>query len=340
MINPKASSESITSTEDVNSSRDVSRIVWLYRRFLCYGVLFSAVYAAFCSFAKWYWLPDLAVNFRVQVAMLTGFFFILCLISRKFLLVTCSLFALIVNTAPLLNYAMPKTLTPVGLIGRGFSLRIMSVNVLTENERYDRFVELVKRRDPDIIAVLEVNQIWGSELAELVDGYPHQKIFPREDNFGIGILSKFPFSDFKLIDGLENGPPLIHCKLSVNEAPYELIAVHPIPPLSPKYFKQRNRQLISAAKLFEQPHGRIMLGDFNMTPWSPAFKEILAAGDLKDSSKNRSIFSTWYPAGQSLVGLKIDHILVSSDFNVGDFRVSKDFGSDHRAVLVEFRSDF
>lgn len=335
MTNPEFSKDTKMSTEDVKSPHDVSRTVWLYRRVLWYSILFSAVYAVFCFFANWYWLPDLAVNFRVQVAMLTGIVFILCLISRKFLLVTCSLVVLMINAGPLMSYAIPNNLIPVGIIGRGFSLRIMSVNVLTENERYDRFVEMVKREDPDIIAVLEVNQVWGSELAELVDDYPYQKILPREDNFGIGILSKFPFSDFKLIDGLESGPPIIHCKLLVNEeAPYEIIAVHPIPPLSLKYFKQRNRQLISAAKLFEQPKRRIMLGDFNMTPWSPAFQEILAAGELKDSSKNKSFFSTWYPAGQSWVGLKLDHILVSSDLNDGEFRVSKDFGSDHRAVMA------
>ena len=47
------------------------------------------------------------------------------------------------------------------------------------------------------------------------------------------------------------------------------------------------------------------VGDFNLTPWSPHFQDLLSRGDLRDSSLGRGIQNTWYKFPTLLCGLPL-----------------------------------
>jgi endonuclease/exonuclease/phosphatase (EEP) superfamily protein YafD len=80
-----------------------------------------------------------------------------------------------------------------------------------------------------------------------------------------------------------------------------------------------------------------MVGDFNLTPWSPVFDAVLSAGQLNDTGMGFGVRPTWYVFPTWAGGLKIDHILSSQNIAAVNYRVGPDVGSDHRAVILDFR---
>jgi endonuclease/exonuclease/phosphatase (EEP) superfamily protein YafD len=75
------------------------------------------------------------------------------------------------------------------------------------------------------------------------------------------------------------------------------------------------------------------MGDLNATPFSPRFKNLLIDCGLRDSSLGFGITRTWH-SEIPLLGLPIDHILVSRDLAVISREVGPKVGSDHRPVMV------
>jgi endonuclease/exonuclease/phosphatase family metal-dependent hydrolase len=84
----------------------------------------------------------------------------------------------------------------------------------------------------------------------------------------------------------------------------------------------------------------LILGDFNITPYSPRFRAMLEAGGLRyvhlGWSWPRSWPSPHYGRIQKYVrGFPIDHILTSRHFSVAHARALESVGSDHYPVTAE-----
>ena len=111
-------------------------------------------------------------------------------------------------------------------------------------------------------------------------------------------------------------------------------------------WEARNEQLFNIAARFDENTCNVMVGDFNLTPWSPNFQKVVAAGNLTDASKKPSgptpgltlsgLTPTWYGFPTWIGGLKIDHALVSNEVSVEDLEIGPDVDSDHRALILDF----
>ena len=80
----------------------------------------------------------------------------------------------------------------------------------------------------------------------------------------------------------------------------------------------------------------IVMGDLNLTPWSPLFRDFLIAADLHDASRGHGLTPTWYRWPFFPFGLVLDHGLASQDIVCTKRAVQGDVGSDHRPVTFEF----
>jgi endonuclease/exonuclease/phosphatase (EEP) superfamily protein YafD len=87
--------------------------------------------------------------------------------------------------------------------------------------------------------------------------------------------------------------------------------------------------------------GTIVLGDFNLTPWSPRFRDALARSGLTPAGDYRLWPRTFpaMPAARLLFflsgGIPIDHVLVSGDLGVSRVVRGPFIGSDHYPVYAE-----
>jgi endonuclease/exonuclease/phosphatase (EEP) superfamily protein YafD len=214
-------------------------------------------------------------------------------------------------------------------------IRVIFLNVHTENSRTDRVVSFVKAERPDILALLEVNHGWIEELGDVRALLPHYREEPREDNFGIAFYSRHPIETADVIRLGEFELPSIIARLRLDGQRLHVVATHPLPPVSIGRWEARNEHLRLVASHAKELEGEtILVGDLNVTSWSSLFRGFVRDSGLRDARKGFGLRPSW-PSFFPPMGIPIDHALVSSGIVVHRFRCGPNLGSDHYPVVVD-----
>ena len=304
------------------------------------GVLSVGTLATF--FARFHWIAEIFCHLRIQLIVgLVACLVVTLLMKQKWRSLTATAF-IVANAIWILPYFLPastKRATEYASVVTNPSIKIMSANVLTSNRQYESFIDTVKQYDPDVLIVMEINQAWSDKISNGLDQkYPYKKGISKEHNFGIGILSKLPLTQVDSIIAEDTGLISLDAQVETPSGrPLRVIGTHPFPPLSQHCFESRSKQLVHIAGLLDPLEDNVIAGDFNLTPWSPIFSDVLAAGDLKDSRIGFGPACTWNAFPSFIGGIQIDHVLTSQSIKILDHQVTEDFGSDHRAVVVEIQ---
>ncbi|MCC5613149.1 endonuclease/exonuclease/phosphatase family protein [Nostoc sp. CHAB 5834] len=157
--------------------------------------------------------------------------------------------------------------------------------------------------------------------------YPHSAVNARFDPFGIAVFSKRPL-DTPQFRNPKVGTPYFTAtvRLQDNRA-VSLGVVHPFPPLTAEDYGNREFQISEAARSLLRGNPRILMGDFNATPWSASLRKLEYKGWRRASSL--------LPTQSLLGGLPLDHVLVSHDWSQVNTSVGPALGSDHRPVTAK-----
>ena len=148
----------------------------------------------------------------------------------------------------------------------------------------------------------------------------------------IALLARNPFqSDSIHIPARLAFRAYLQADLDAKWQDVRVVALHGMVPVTPGGTIARNTLIASAAETAQGASSFIMLGDFNMTPWSTTFRRLPGqrAGDPRG-------VTTW-PVAIGPFGIAIDHIIFSGDLELVETELLPDIGSDHRAVLARFR---
>jgi endonuclease/exonuclease/phosphatase family metal-dependent hydrolase len=174
-------------------------------------------------------------------------------------------------------------------------------------------------------------------LAPLSSRYPHRFTLARHDAFGIALLSRYPLEAAH--DVALGATAVIDARVVAPGGAVRFIGVHLRPPMSAQYAHERDTELEALAEhVANIAEPRVVLGDFNMTPYSPYFAGFLEVTGLRDPRAEFGLGFTW-PTFFPLLGIPIDHCLVSADLGVAQYRRLADFGSDHYPVLARLVQD-
>jgi endonuclease/exonuclease/phosphatase (EEP) superfamily protein YafD len=115
-----------------------------------------------------------------------------------------------------------------------------------------------------------------------------------------------------------------------------VLAIHPVSPVSARRARHRDAQLEFAAQWALAHRGpAIVVGDFNATPWSHAFRRLLAATDLANSQRGFGVEASYSAHTSFLFRVPIDHLLHTPDLAVLDRRLGPAIGSDHFPLIVD-----
>jgi endonuclease/exonuclease/phosphatase (EEP) superfamily protein YafD len=283
-------------------------------------------------FGEWFWMFELTSHFRVQYAVLLGLATIILGIRRKWRA------TLLFATFTSINTCLLIPLIPA--LDRHSnqadnSIRLLAWNVNSQNTRYDELTRLISEHDPDLVLAMEVNQEWERHIRSLTN-FPNQHAVPRNDNFGIALISRLDAPVSETLELGEAGVPSILTTLPLNGRWLSILSTHPLPPAGSQYSRMRNEQLHRVADWSNaQTNAVIVLGDLNVTPWSPVFSGFTERTRLVNSAEGRGFHGTW-PSGFPLMRIPIDHFLHSTNIVVTRREVLETTGSDHLAQLLEF----
>lgn len=262
---------------------------------------------AFGFLGRFFWFLDLFSHFRVQYAISLSALGFLMLGGRRCKTATLFLFFAGVNLALVLPLYFGGASVKADAAPK---LRAMLLNVNTRLGDADRVREVISATDPDILVLEEISSYWMSQLAWLTNSLPHSLVQPREDNFGIGLFSKLPLSDSKVVYIGDAAVPSILATVSAAHTNLRVIATHPLPPGGREYSRWRNDQLERLPDYVRSNLPILLLGDLNVTPWNYYFRRLLTRTGLRDSAKGFGVQPTW-PNYNPLLRIPIDHCLHS-----------------------------
>ncbi|MDG4555223.1 MAG: endonuclease/exonuclease/phosphatase family protein [Candidatus Competibacter sp.] len=283
-----------------------------------------------------WWIFELASHFRLQYALALGLCLPPLLYGRRYRWATVfGMFALL-NALLLAPRLLPRA-EAVAHQGTGRpTFRVLLANVNSANRDYPQIRRSIVEHDPDFIVLLEVTPWLLERLAEFAGRYPYRVSAPREDPFGIALLGRQPLSRAEVVQFGAAGLPSIAAEVAAGGDRFILLGTHPPPPVSAVSAQDRNEQLTALA-LFARhaPHPTLLLGDLNVSPWSPYFTRLLADSGLRDSADGRGILPSW-PVGLAPLWIPIDHALFSDGIRILRRETGSPLGSDHYPVVVDF----
>jgi endonuclease/exonuclease/phosphatase (EEP) superfamily protein YafD len=212
-------------------------------------------------------------------------------------------------------------------------IRVVTVNLSTLDFAAAPLLDIIRAESPDVLLLVEFTRFWEERLQELDAIYPHRLKLPARGPFGLALLSRYELAAAKRFE--LTGTPAIEARVDVGAGSFTVLGVHLRPPLNRELALVRNRQLELLAELRATVSGPVMvIGDFNITPFSPFFAAWLAATGLRNAGAGRGPRFSW-PAFLPILGIPIDHCFVSEEFEVTAYRRLPAFGSDHYPVLAE-----
>jgi endonuclease/exonuclease/phosphatase (EEP) superfamily protein YafD len=229
---------------------------------------------------------------------------------------------------------------------------VLTFNILTGGAPAEDALAAIAAAAPDIVCLQELTpKLAQSFVQRLGDTYPHRVFEPRRHTQGIGIASRFPLADTRILTlGLRYLPvAAAHVNLAGDRV--NLACVHFIPPhsgfgqtddLVRLYEDNRSIRVGQARRLLEHMDGAggpaIVLGDFNEWPGQAAL-EALSASGFKDAchARRSRCGPTWPGHVVPLPALfRVDHIL-GRGVAFTDAAVLQAGGSDHYPVAARFR---
>jgi endonuclease/exonuclease/phosphatase (EEP) superfamily protein YafD len=282
------------------------------------------------SCGAWSWAFDLCSHFRWYYFVIALVWNVAVLRRYRRPMFWALAVTVVWNGWLLLPYYVPAAAPPAYVEGAQVSL--ISLNVYTANQNKPAVLDYLRRRQPDLVVVMEVDDRWAAALTELQDVYPHQFVQPRPDNFGIGVLSRWPLTEPRFVEFAKTQVPNVVTMFERDGSPFVLVATHPLPPIGAERTRERNEQLRAVADFVKHsPLPCVVAGDFNATPWSSAFRDFTSFSGLRDSALGRGVQGSWN-AKHPLVRIPIDHVFVPREAVVTRRVVGPYVGSDHFPV--------
>lgn len=307
------------------------------RRWLRWGarVAVTGAYAASLGgfLGSWSWVFGLLDPFRAQYALGALGLAVLAALAGGRRSVALALGVAGLNAVPILPAWLPPAAAEARPAEPG--LRLLVLNVGLGNRQYARVAELLRREDPDLVGLVEVDASWLRALAPALGGYPVQHEHPLPGAFGIALYARRGIEQVEVAVLGERDLPSLVARGRLGGEPLHLVLTHPYPPVTRRAWASRERQMAAIAEhLRDLPGHRVVAGDLNATPWSPTLRGLRRALDLHDTRRGFGLQATW-PAGTPWLRIPIDHVLVSDGLVAVDRRVGPPVGSDHLPVIVD-----
>lgn len=277
---------------------------------------------------------ELTTHFRLQYALAATACTVLLVFFHSWKLLPLALVCAVVNCRFILPYYVAAR---VASATDALSLRLMHANVLVSNKNYAALTALVEEAQPDIVVLQEFTEAWQEQLRHpLGSQYPYSKLAPSPGGSGMAIYSRHPLEEAQVLTLDASDHLAILARVNLYGVPLTILALHPPTPIRPKDFPRRNQQFARAASIMRETTGpKLVVGDLNMTVWSPYYTDLLAESGLRDARQGFGLLPSWPMPLPTPFQIPIDHCLVGDGVVVQGVRTGRRTGSDHRPLLVE-----
>jgi endonuclease/exonuclease/phosphatase (EEP) superfamily protein YafD len=298
---------------------------------------------------QYWWVFDLVSHFRLQYFIVLVVLVVFFVKEKKWKSTGVGLFFGVANFILISPY--------IGTINSDTEegqpkIRILSMNLSHTNSSYKKAILLIRKTQPSVLVLQELSNSWENGLGEALVQFPYSVKIPKNTMDGVdSMLPNFLIPKEKLFIGLyshlsferimidrPDGFPVSYIRGSFKfkENIFTLFGVHLTSPVGKYRTDLRNKQLASLAEEIQKNNQpTVVVGDFNITPWSSYFEKFIQKTRLRDTRKGIGVYPTWLAQFPPLA-IPIDHGLTSNGIKFGSFSLGSSFGSDHLPIILDF----
>lgn len=289
-------------------------------------------------FSSQHWVAELFSHFRFYYLLAQAILALIFLHTRHRVLLALTVLLSVPNALQVLPYMTPL------IVGRSVAalpeeqVSIVTMNVDYRSSDHESMLNYLASGTTDVIVVSEYTPAWESALAVLDATHPYRIGKSRSDPWGLAVFSRLPFISAELLDlGITDS---VHARVVIDlgGTPLEIFAVHLMVPTTKEKAGMRNAQLAALAErmsLTKNP--RMLVGDLNITPFSPFFDDFLDATGLVDTRRPFGFHVTW-PTTALPIWIPIDHCLADPSIKILSVQQGPQFGSDHYPLEIAVQS--
>lgn len=297
------------------------------------GAALLTLAAALVTRLQWTaWPFELISNFPVQLTVVAGLILLAALLLRAWITVGVVGLALLLTGS-----TVAGTLTSDARAARvaGVRLTIGHLNAQTRAVDTAALGAYIERTRPDVFVVLDPLQADVPALTRAAPGYEVRR---TGSHAGVPnyvrtvVLSRIPLTGVDHPVDPDLGPSAVNFRTADTALGVDVLVIGTESPTTPARAQRRDRVLDAAARWSRQHRPkRVVMGDFNSTPWSPSFEQLRRDGRLFDSLDGFGIQASW-PESNVLLRIPIDHALLGPALAATDRGTGPSFGSQHRLL--------
>lgn len=284
-------------------------------------------------FSGW-WVFDLFSHFRVQY-VLTGFLIVPFLLwLRKYWVAGVVAMALLFHSVALWPYLQGSRVIAGPELPT--HITVLFANIYYEDPDFDKITQLVQRTSPDVIILAEVPKKDYEKLASLLQTeYPVSYFEEGKGAYDMSFFSKTEPSAFQVLSFSDENPSMF-AQFEQEGHFINIIGIHPHSPIASEDTRARDQHLkASLAYAAHLTDPTVVVGDFNISQFSPKFQRMLKDYGMIDTQLEFGLQPSWNADLLPLFRIPIDQVVVTENVEVYDRYIGEPTGSDHLPVIVK-----
>jgi endonuclease/exonuclease/phosphatase (EEP) superfamily protein YafD len=195
-----------------------------------------------------------------------------------------------------------------------------------------------KKAAPDIIALQNVSNPWRTAAQQISETYPYRASALHGEIIKEELLSRFPILSAQVFHPAGQRTALAAVVL-FNGVPFRVIVMAPNKASNSERWAERNQYMGLVAQWASNQSRRgeplTIVGDWNVTPWSPAYRSFLETTGLVPAIHQPLPPTTHHLTLLPFMGPSDDHIAVSQKLGVRSCETGPDLGADHIPVVCQ-----
>lgn len=211
-------------------------------------------------------------------------------------------------------------------------------NVFQYNREFEKTLNLIQIKDPDLVFLVETDQTWADALTPLHLTFEHRILLPLENTYGLVLYSKLPFKRQQIHYLINEEIPSLEIDVELrNGQLITIYAIHPAPPVPGESLSSTERDaeiLVVGKKSKENPQPSLVIGDLNDVAWSYTTSLFLKISEMADPRRGRGFYNTFH-AKYPFFRWPLDHVFLSKHFGLSKIHVLKSIGSDHFPIELK-----
>jgi endonuclease/exonuclease/phosphatase (EEP) superfamily protein YafD len=318
---------------------------------LGFGMNILAIFAAIATIlgflGRQWWVFQLLDHLRVQLSLILLLAILLNGIKYRFWSLAFSL-PLFLNVLLILPLFIPPSQNINAVQGNNTdqnSLQLLHLNLDRNNTNYTPTLQYLDQQNADLIFLQEVTPAWLNQIESNLTRYRVVESRPLKNSHGVAFLvptnlpPSLQIKNTEILHFPSNSErPMIGTQIQGNQT-LSILSLHVTRPRNNGTSNYQKTELDAVAAWSQQQQNQgnqvIIIGDFNLTPWSSRFRQFLQAAHLINSQRGFGLQPTWLAGLPPFMMIAIDHAVYSEDLMTLDRKIGPKLGSDHLPLWLE-----